>query len=48
MHIKSLGDHTGDLLRLAKDAADTTAGVFARSDGPYGRLSLNYWQYRYW
>lgn len=44
-HIRTLGDHTNDIVALSKQRAESGKTTWIRSDGPYGYLNFNYRRY---
>lgn len=45
LHIRALGDHTREIVALAKQCAIENRQTWIRSDGPYGYLGFNYRRY---
>ena len=45
LHIRNLGDHTGEVVALSKKLAPSKRPTWIRIDGPYGKQDFNFRRY---
>jgi predicted ferric reductase len=45
LHIRALGDHTREIVNLAKERGHSSTQTFIRIDGPYGNQNFDYMRY---